>query len=265
MSQAQTILIFDSGVGGLSVYEEVHAKLPHCNYIYLFDNAAYPYGELEPSTLIERVNQLIMAQVKLHDIDIVIIACNTASTIVLPSLREKLTIPVVGVVPAIKPASLVSLKCVGLIATPATVTRQYTQDLIANFSNGKSVELLGSTKLVDMAEEKLRGERVSIDELTDVLSSLRGKIDVGVLGCTHFPLIKEEIQQVLGNDVTLIDSGKAIARRVVSLLKAEPTEKREGSKVIFASAPPKKEEALNQSLHKMGFSSVQVIHLGVVR
>ncbi len=120
------VLIFDSGVGGLSVYKEIQALLPQLSYTYLFDNEAYPYGELDQKVLLQRVESLVTGLVNKEGFDIVVIACNTASTIVLPTLRSMLSIPVVGVVPAIKPASSLANKAVGLIATPATVTRQYT-------------------------------------------------------------------------------------------------------------------------------------------
>ncbi|MGP8308988.1 glutamate racemase [Vibrio sp. YIC-376] len=263
VANKKKVLVFDSGVGGLSVFKEIHRLLPQLDYLYLFDNQAYPYGELEQSVLISRVNQLVSALVDEYKVDIVVIACNTASTIVLPSLREKLSIPVVGVVPAIKPASLLASKGVGLIATPATVTRQYTHKLIRDYAQGKSVELLGSTRLVDIAEEKLRGKEVCISELESILEPLRNKVDVAVLGCTHFPLIKEEIHQALGGNVTLVDSGEAIARRVKALLCSEQTDEtfEEGEKQIYASATPWQEDALNTCLAKLGFSPVQVYRL----
>ncbi len=262
VANKKKVLVFDSGVGGLSVFKEIHRLLPQLDYLYLFDNQAYPYGELEQSILISRVNQLVSTLVDGNQVDIVVIACNTASTIVLPSLRENLSIPVVGVVPAIKPASLLACKGVGLIATPATVTRQYTHELIRDYSQGKPVELLGSTRLVDMAEEKLRGKEVSIAELTSILEPLRYKVDVAVLGCTHFPLIKEEIHQALDRKVVLVDSGEAIARRVQALLGSESEdETEEGTKLIYASAPPWQEDALNTCLAKLGFSPVQLYRL----
>ncbi|ASO28125.1 glutamate racemase [Vibrio anguillarum] len=252
------VLIFDSGVGGLSVYQEVQAKLPQLNYIYLFDNEAYPYGELNQEVLIKRVVRLVSDVVVKERIDLVVIACNTASTIVLPKLRSCLAVPVVGVVPAIKPASSLANKAVGLIATPATITRQYTHDLIRDFSSDKNVELLGSTRLVDMAEEKLRGKVVDLAELKEILSPLVNRIDVAVLGCTHFPLIKEEIQAVLGKSVVLVDSGEAIARRVQELLgvKSEPQCKIKQHKIL-SSAPPWEESALNSRLAHLGFTPVQ--------
>lgn len=258
MSQQTKVLIFDSGVGGLSVYKEIEAKLPQIDYYYIFDNAAYPYGELDHYTLITRVNKLVERYVANFAIDLVVIACNTASTIVLPTLRANLSIPVVGVVPAIKPASNLANKAVGLIATPATVTREYTYDLIRDFSNSKPVELLGSTRLVDMAEEKLRGNPVSHQELAEVLLPMVGKVDVAVLGCTHFPLIKEEIQAVLSEQVLLVDSGEAIARRVQELLGLKSININKGKREIFSTAPPYAEGALNKALQVLGFNPVQL-------
>ncbi len=261
MSQQPKVLIFDSGVGGLSVYQEIEMRLPQLDYYYLFDNAAYPYGELNRQTLIERVDSLVSSMVAKHQIDLVVIACNTASTIVLPSLRSLLTIPVVGVVPAIKPASNLAHKAIGLIATPATVKREYTHELIRDFSQNKPVELLGLTRLVDIAEEKLRGLPVSLEELHQLLVPIVNKVDVAVLGCTHFPLIKEEIQSVLGEQVLLVDSGEAIARRVQELLSIEKSNNIEGIKEIYSSATPWQEEALNIALAKLGFNPVRPFHL----
>ncbi|MBO7914216.1 glutamate racemase [Vibrio splendidus] len=257
-SLQKNILVFDSGVGGLSVYKEISQLLPNHNYTYVFDNEAYPYGELDQQVLIHRVQSIVTSFVASHAIDIVVIACNTASTIVLPTLRANNLVPIVGVVPAIKPASLLANKAVGLIATPATITREYTHELIKNFSSNKRVELLGSTRLVDMAEDKLRGEAINLEELQQILQPMINTIDVAVLGCTHFPLIKSEIQQVLGKSVLLVDSGKAIAKRVQDLLDLESGNKEGGVREVFCSALPKKESALNSMLKQLGFSSVQL-------
>jgi len=261
--QQPKVLIFDSGVGGLSVYQEIETRLPQLDYYYLFDNEAYPYGELDRQILVERVESLVVAMVETHQIDIVVIACNTASTIVLPSLRARLVIPVVGVVPAIKPASSLANKAVGLIATPATVKREYTHDLIRDFAQNKPVEMLGLTRLVDIAEEKLRGQPVCLSEIRKLLAPLSNKIDVAVLGCTHFPLIKQEIQSVLGEQVLLVDSGEAIARRVQGLLSVSNVEQEKGSREIYSSAPPWQEDALNNALRKLGFSPVRPFPLEI--
>lgn len=258
-NQQPTVLIFDSGVGGISVYNEIKKRLPTYNYIYLFDNKAYPYGELDQLTLLERVHRLILAALDKHHIDLVVIACNTASTIVLPTLRLQVNVPIVGVVPAIKPASMVSEKAVGLIATPATIKRKYTHQLIKEFSQNKPVELIGSTELVDMAERKLRSYPVEIDKLETILLPLKTSVDIVVLGCTHFPLIKEEIGQVLGTGIRIIDSGEAIARRVDELL---PTRKSVSVKPkkskIYSSATPFESAALDITLSKIGFDSIEM-------
>lgn len=254
------ILMFDSGVGGLSVFQEIQARLPTLSCTYIFDNEAYPYGELPQTELIDRVERYVAQFVQKQDIALVVVACNTASTVVLPRLRALLSIPVVGVVPAIKPASQHAMKGVGLIATPATVTRQYTRELIKDFSQNKEVYLLGTTQLVEMAEQKLRGHKVDLMELRQILSPLMNCIDVAVLGCTHFPLLKQEIQQVLGKNVLLVDSGEAIARRVKGVLGERRNRKytSEEKYQIYSSAEPKDKVALQRAVSRLGFSEVKI-------
>ncbi len=164
------VVIFDSGVGGLSVYQEIHALLPQVQFIYAFDNAAFPYGELDDVTLIKRTNHIVALLANQYKADLVVIACNTASTIVLPSLLQQLAIPVVGVVPAIRAAALVSqTKSIGLLVPLATVNRVYTNQLVQQFANGCEVKMIGSTRLVEMAEQKLRGKPNDMDELARIL------------------------------------------------------------------------------------------------
>lgn len=254
------ILVFDSGVGGLSVYQAIRRRLPQLQYHYLFDNAAHPYGELAAETLVYRVNRLIKHYVAQHDIQVAVIACNTASTLVLPSLRQSLSIPVIGVVPAIKPAAEMAQTGIGLIATPATVKCRYTQDLIDRFAAHTPVHRLGSTALVTLAEKKLRGIAVDPRELARILEPLTDRIDVAVLGCTHFPLLRDEIAQVL-EGVTLIDSGEAIARRVETL--TGPTTAlgmaNEWPYPITSSAPPWQADALNQYVQSLGFDAIRCL------
>lgn len=255
------VVIFDSGVGGLSVYKEIHALLPQVQFIYAFDNAAFPYGELDDVTLIKRTNHIVTLLANQYQADLVVIACNTASTIVLPSLRQRLAIPVVGVVPAIKPAALVSqTKSIGLLATPATVNRAYTHQLVQQFANGCEVKMIGSTRLVEMAEQKLRGKPVDMIELTSILQPWQGVVDSIVLGCTHFPLIKQEIQVALKHHVTIVDSGKAIAKRVASLLDlstATTTIGMDITNVTYSSAATYDAAALNKSLQQMQLDPIQ--------
>ncbi|OTA14834.1 glutamate racemase [Xenorhabdus vietnamensis] len=218
-----TILVFDSGVGGLSVYQEIRKLLPDLHYIYAFDNKAFPYGEKSSEVIIERVVQVIDTIQKKHPLAIVVIACNTASTVSLPALRERFSFPVVGAVPAIKPAAkLTCNRVVGLLATRATVKRNYTKELIAMFATNCQMHLIGSAELVELAERKLHGKDVPLEELEKILKpwlKMKEPPDTVILGCTHFPLIAEELSQVLPNGTRLIDSGAAIARRTAWLIK----------------------------------------------
>ncbi|MCX8642877.1 MULTISPECIES: glutamate racemase [unclassified Gilliamella] len=219
--QSPTILIFDSGIGGLSVYNEIYKKMPNLHYIYAFDNEMFPYGDKSEQFLIDRVINVIDNISKLYTIDLAVIACNTASTICLPSLRAKFSFPIVGVVPAIKPASqMTKNKCIGLLATKATVQRAYTNNLIKQFAPDCKVELLGLSELAQIAENKLQGMAVNMPQLKQLLQpwlSLSVCPDTIVLGCTHYPFIKEELQVIFPH-ATFIDSGNAIAMRVYELL-----------------------------------------------
>ena len=218
------ILVFDSGMGGLTVYGEIRRALPEHNYFYSFDNAHFPYGELSEAALIEACTGLVSHMVAEHAIDLVVIACNTASTIALPSLRTALSIPVVGVVPAIKPAAALTRNgYIGLLATPGTVSRDYTHELIAQFAPGKHVLLKGATELVIEAERKLAGLPVNMALLREVLADwMEGeeRPDTLVLGCTHYPIIRHQISRFFNFNVEVVDSA-----RIVSLVVKDTLEK----------------------------------------
>lgn len=226
--QAPRILVFDSGVGGLSVAREIQQRLPLNPLVYASDNAFFPYGTKGEAELIERVDLVINELLLRYPADILVIACNTASTLTLPHLRSKLNVPIVGVVPAIKPAALMSKTgVIGLLATPATVARPYTHELIREYATNCHVISMGSSELVQIAEQKLRGEGIDADAIGRIAQELMRadqaeKMDVLVLACTHFPLLKDELAQHLPAQIKLIDSGTAIARRVEFLLADAP-------------------------------------------
>ncbi|MEN5018450.1 glutamate racemase [Erwinia sp. Eh17-17] len=223
-----TVLVFDSGVGGLSVYDEIRKLLPDLHYLYAFDNVAFPYGEKSEAFIVERVVAIVEAVTRRYPLALVVIACNSASTVTLPALRERFAFPVVGVVPAIKPAARLTRNgVVGLLATRGTVKRPYTHELVARFGSECKTEMLGSAELVELAEAKLHGQPVAIEDVKRILQPwlrMQEPPDTVVLGCTHFPLISEELQQVLPEGTRLIDSGAAIARRTVWLLENESPE-----------------------------------------
>ena len=201
-----TVLVFDSGVGGLSVYDEIRHLLPDLHYIYAFDNVAFPYGEKSEDFIVERVVEIVTAVQQRYHLALAVIACNTASTVSLPALRAKFQFPVVGVVPAIKPAArLTANGIVGLLATRGTVKRPYTRELIDRFANECQIAMLGSAELVEMAEAKLHGKTVPLEELRRILRPwlrMPEPPDTVVLGCTHFPLLQEELLEVLPEDAS---------------------------------------------------------------
>lgn len=224
-------LIFDSGVGGLSVAAEIRKRLPALQMSYAADDIFRPYGEKSEVQLKTRLPQLLWELTETVNPDIVVIACNTASTTALNEIRAALNVPVIGVVPAIKPAAAMSrTKTIAVLGTPGTVKRRYVDELIDTFASDCRVLLQGSVNLVDIAERKLAGEPVDLDwiktELAPMFSGRHGAdIDAVVLACTHFPLLRDELKASVTQSVQWIDSGDAIARRVedvLSHLKLKP-------------------------------------------
>jgi len=217
------VLVFDSGVGGLSISREIIARTEAIELHYLSDNAAFPYGEKTTEELINRASRVLLSACEQLQPNIVVIACNTASTAILPSLRTQLAIPVVGVVPAIKSAAKVSKsQTIALLATPGTVNRNYTQQLINEHAANQQVIRLGSSQLVKHIEAHIHGQAIDSEYLLNVVEQLTEQvggenIDTVVLGCTHFPLISEYFKAIKPN-WQWIDSGAAIAERVHTLL-----------------------------------------------
>jgi glutamate racemase len=214
------ILVFDSGIGGLSIVEAIKKTNPFCQLTYASDNAQFPYGTKEASYLIDRVERVITNLQKKVSADIIVVACNTASTVVLPKIRSHFTLPIIGVVPAIKPAAEITTnKSIGLLATPGTVNRSYTKQLIDDFASDCKIISVGSSELVLLAEKKLQQKKISLDAIREITEPFRAHAenslpDTIVLACTHFPLLKKELISVLPNITNWIDSGDAIARRI---------------------------------------------------
>lgn len=232
MSQGR-VLLFDSGMGGLTVARSVRHELPFAHLVYSADNAAFPYGAWGEHALVDRILFVMDRLIARVEPGIVVIACNTASTIALSALRERFSVPFVGTVPAIKPAAQQTKSgIVGVLATPGTVKREYTQTLIQDFASHCRVELHGAPRLAEIAERKLKGVAADLDELkaeiAPVFAEEHGRrTDVVVLGCTHYPLLVDEMAKVEPWVVRYIDPAPAIARRVADVLKdlrlQEPT------------------------------------------
>jgi len=224
MEARPTILVFDSGLGGLTVYREIAAVRPDANFVYLADDAAFPYGALAEPAVIARLVALLDETIAIHKPDLIVIACNTASTIALPELRKKFAVPFVGTVPAIKPACAASqTRRVAVLGTEATVKREYTRALIRDHGQGCEVDLVGAKQLAAYAEAELRGEPASdaalLAEVEPCFRDDGNRTDTVVLACTHYPLLIARLEQIAPWPVNFIDPAPAIARRVAHLLE----------------------------------------------
>lgn len=219
-NKAPSALIFDSGVGAISIAREIRRQIPGLTLHFGIDNGFYPYGNKSEDALRPRIVEVASHMMAACEADILVVGCNTASTLALPSLREVLDQPVVGVVPAIKPAAAASRSgTIALIATEGTVNRRYTRELIDEFANGNRVINVPAPELVALAEAKLRGEPVDPADLAPVIERIFAgpdgdTVDTAVLACTHFPLLRDELAAAAPRPLTWLDSGDAIARRV---------------------------------------------------
>jgi len=258
-------LIFDSGVGGLSVVSEIRKRLPKLHLSYVADDAFRPYGTKTETALRARLPGLLKTLENMLAPDLIVIACNTASVTALTEIRAAVSVPVVGVVPAIKPAASESVsKSIAVLGTPGTVKREYVDSLIDTFASDCSVTLKGSSALVELAERRLAGEDISAEAVCDEVTSIFKKapdIDAVVLACTHFPLLKDMLSPCGPSHVKWIDSGAAIARRVETVLngeavlnavKSEITDFDETAFLIGPDALTKR----SATFHKFGFSRV---------
>lgn len=221
------ILVFDSGFGGLSIHREIKRLRPNLTCHYLSDHQWLPYGSKPVAALQARITELVTPLAKSVNARGVVIACNTASTIALPALRAQLAIPVIGVVPAIKPAAQAfPTGTIGVLATPHTAASPYTKALVNNFAPSATVHLAGSEILVRAAERYIAGQAVKpylIQQELHRCFPLLETLDILVLACTHFPLVRNLIAPHLPPKTQIIDSGKAIAKRVDTLI-SQPTE-----------------------------------------
>ena len=237
-----TILVFDSGVGGLTVYRETVTARPDATYIYLADDAGFPYGSQAETALIARIIDVVGQAIAEHKPDLVVVACNTASTLALADLRARFSVPFVGTVPAIKPACAQSTsKRISVLGTQATVSREYTRGLIREFAAGCDVALIGSSHLASYAEAELAGEPAADaaikEEIAGCFVEADGRrTDTVVLACTHYPLLLDRFKVNALWPVDWLDPAPAIARRVADLMRDKPAdEPPPPPKIVFTS------------------------------
>ena len=261
----QPILFFDSGVGGLSVLAETRAVLPAAPVVYVADNGGFPYGTKTEMEVATRVCALLGRLTERYKPRLVVIACNTASTIALAHVRGALEVPVVGTVPAVKPAALATRSgVIGVLGTQATVRQPYVDKLVAEFAGGMIVLRHGSAALVEAAEAKLRGQPVDPAVYAREMAGLFGqpggdRMDSVVLACTHFPLLRDELAAASPSGSAFIDSGQGIARRTAHLLAgvdwpADPPP----SCAVFTRGDAEV-DALRPALHAYGLDEVEYL------
>lgn len=240
------------------MFREIVALRPDARFVYAADDVGFPYGRLSEQELSERVVSVMRMLIDAHQPDLVVVACNTASTLVLADLRKHFTVPFVGTVPAIKPACAASqTRLVSVLGTEATVTREYTKKLIADFGQGCDVTLVGSRRLAVLAEAQLRGEAVDdadiADEIAPCFVQREGlRTDTVVMACTHYPLLGAHLTRIAPWPVTFVDPAPAIARRVVDLLgPAVPALAKTAAQFVFTSGQ-KPTPALETALSRFG-------------
>ncbi|WP_108444760.1 glutamate racemase [Halomonas denitrificans] len=260
---AAPILVFDSGVGGLSVVQALRHRLPGAALAYACDNAMLPYGRREDAWLVERIQAVCQAAVAASGARALVVACNTASTLALDALRACLAIPVIGTVPAIKPAAAVSAtRHIGLLATSATVSRPYTLRLIHDFAADCRITRVAADALVGEAERLVVGEapdpaaiRRALAPLWAAASAGEPALDTVVLGCTHFPLLRRQLVEAAPREVAWIDSGEAIARRVAQVVTAPDRDRSAGPSFVTAG-----DERLARGLAAFGFAPPRTLY-----
>ena len=264
MSDARPILFFDSGVGGLSIVRHARAVLPSARFVYAADSAGFPYGTRTESEIAARVPALLGRLAERYRPRLIVIACNTASTIALPAVRAALDLPIVGTVPAIKPAAAISeTRVIGVLGTEATVRQAYVDDLAAKFAADCVVLRHGSAALVTLAEAKLRGDAPDPARFAAAAAGLFGQphgeaIDVVVNACTHFPLIEAELAAAAPHPIRFVDGGAGIARRIAALTEGQQWDRAEPDIAVFTRLDDST-QVLALALGRYGFGAIEVL------
>lgn len=265
MASAANILVFDSGLGGLTVFREAVKTRPDARFVYAADDAFFPYGRQEERRLVARVLDVMGKLIAAHRSDLVVIACNTASTIALAGVRAALDLPVVGTVPAIKPAAEASLtRAIGVLGTDATVRQAYVDNLAAQFAADCLVLRHGSADLVAATEAKLRGEPIDPARYAAALAGLLdqpggARIDTVVLACTHFPLVQAELAAAAPRPLAFVDGSAGIAQRIAHLTQGQawPDARPDGIAVFTRLGAP--EAALAPALARHGLTRIEAL------
>lgn len=260
----QPILVFDSGVGGLSVLGPIRTRLPGAPIVYVADNGGFPYGTKTEMEVATRVCALLGRLTERYRPRLIVIACNTASTIALSHVRAALEVPVVGTVPAIKPAAeTTQTRVIGVLGTEATVRQPYVDRLTADFAGDCMVLRHGSAKLVEMVEAELRGRPAPAADYADVLDGLLDqpggdRLDTVVLACTHFPLVRDRLAVAAPRPLNFVDGGEGIGRRTAHLLAGAEWEAAGTGRAVFTSRNGDV-DALRPALARFGLTEIDYL------
>jgi len=260
------ILFFDSGVGGLSIVAPARAALPRVPFVYAADSAGFPYGTKSEGEIAARVPALLGRLAERYRPRLIVIACNTASTIALAHVRAALDVPIVGTVPAIKSAAALSrTRTIGVLGTEATVRQAYVDDLAARFAGDCRVIRNGSADLVELAEAKLHGHDSDPARYAAVMAGLfdqpgGAEIDVIVNACTHFPLVENELRVAAGaRPIRFVDGGEGIARRIAALTEGQEWPDTAGEGIAVFTRLGEEERALAAALAARGFERIEAL------
>ena len=264
LSPQSPILLFDSGVGGLSVLAELRKSMPGVPVIYAADMAGLPYGNKSEAQIAARVAGLLGRMSERYHPRLACIACNTASTIALGMVREVLEIPIVGTVPAIKPAAVMTRTgVIGLLGTEATIRQAYVDNLEAEFASDKQLLRHAAPELVGAAEAKLRGDAVDMTAIHTAATALREKadgaeIDTVVLACTHFPLLEDELGQAFGPNVQFVHGAAGIARRIAYLTEGQDFDGSVPSRAV-TTGEPDRFQSLAPAFSQFGITQLETL------
>lgn len=241
MSNNNPIGLFDSGIGGTSIWKEIHQLLPNENTIYLADSKNAPYGKKSKQEIIElcfkNIDYLVSQNCKM-----IVVACNTATTNAIIQIREKYKIPIIGIEPAIKPAAnKTKTQTIGILATKGTINSELFNKQVESYTNIKIIEQIGYG-LVELLEN---GE-IESPEMTKLLTSylepmIKANIDYLVLGCSHYPYLVPAIKKIIPENIKIIDSGQAVARQTKTILEKNNllnTTTKNSQQIFYANSNP---------------------------
>lgn len=259
------MLIFDSGVGGLSILKYIKKKLPNIHYVYVLDNEIFPYGNKNKIFILKRSFKIINTVKNIYPIKMVVIACNTVSTNSLFILRKKFNIPIIGIFPDIETAQKITKNnIIGLIATKSTINSSYTKKIIQKKHFNTVIKIIATNKLALIAEKKVIGIKVNKIELQNIFKpwiNLSVQPDTIILGCTHFSLLKREIQKIFYQSVYFVDSKQMITSKIKNFFYQSNINQKIKKNVFLYSKKNEKLKKLLFCVQEYNFNMQQKINL----